>query len=124
MKISRQHSETKIDEFNGLYCEQLFGLGQTLSAGLSLFYIVISGVSYKFFIDEGVLFWSEALQDPEDDLTDNEKYIDILSCYDIQNEEKLNGIHMKNGMLEINIGGGRLKFTNIDDMMLVHKVYV
>ncbi|MEZ8083715.1 hypothetical protein [Enterovibrio norvegicus] len=122
MSIIRQHSETEISELKGHHCDQLIGVGSTVSNGLSLFFIFVSGVMYKFFIDEGVLTWEESLQNPEDDLYDGESYIDLVSHFGIPRSGELRKIEMSDSTLKIHFPNMGLQFTNKDEMTFVTKV--
>ncbi|WP_419903361.1 hypothetical protein [Kiloniella sp.] len=103
MSVSRQDSQTEIPELVGTRCEEFCGVGRSLKDGLGVFYICLSRTSYRFFIDVGVLFWSESPKDPEDDLLEGESYIDLLPSFGIQPLSKVTKIEMKEGKLLIQL---------------------
>jgi hypothetical protein len=124
MSASRQHSETEISELIGTRCEELLGVGETLTDGLSIFYILLSGVMYKFFIDEGVLFWGESQLNPEEDLEEGESYINIILSLDLQSSLKVKSIKMKDKMLIIQFSNCAILFYNNDDLTFVKKIII
>ncbi|WP_425628499.1 hypothetical protein [Vibrio neptunius] len=122
MAITRQHGETEITELVGTRCEEILGVGSKLSDGLSVIFILLSGIMYKFFIDESVLFWGESKRDPEEDLDEGESYISLLPHFNIQSPAEVRKIEMKDGKLVVQFGDCAIEFRNNDDMTHVVKL--
>jgi len=118
MTITRQHNETEFPELAGKYCERILGVGTDITDEFSIFFIVISGIMYKFFIDEGVLFWDKCLQDPEEDLDEGERYVDILPSFRL-NSANVVKIEMKNKKLLVQLDKGTILFEDNDGSTIV-----
>jgi hypothetical protein len=97
-------------------------VGHSISDGFSLFFIFVSGVMYKFFIDEGVLFWDESQIDPKEDLCDGESYIDLMSSFDIPTSNDIKKIKMSNGKLRLHFTDVGLELTNKDELTFIEKI--
>ncbi len=119
--IVRQHCETEIPELVGSVCEGFHGIGKGLSNGMLYFFISLSGISYRFFIDEGILFW-----EPGELLSNTD--LDGEECQDITSQFNLNGsqislIKMQDGVLEIQFDGGKtLKLTENDGLTYIEAI--
>ena len=98
MKITRQDPET--------------------SSGMTFFVIKLSGTSYRFFIDVGVLFWEEGTQNPEEDLDDGEAYQDILAEFRVP-AGNVKFISMRKGTLSIKMGSETILFVDTDDSTFI-----
>jgi len=66
-----------------------------------VFYLEAEGTWYRFFIDSDVLFWVTTEPDPEDDLADDEDYIDILAIAGKSECLKIRRIEMSDGSLSL-----------------------
>jgi len=107
--INRQHHTTEMPELAGKECEELIGVGKSIENGISLFFIKLSGDYYRFFIDEGVLFWNKATKE---DLDEEYEYLDLLLYYKTK-LGKIKNISMKNRTLTIE--GEQIQFLFKDD---------
>jgi hypothetical protein len=124
VSIYREHDDTQIPELVDSICNEFFGVGRKFNAGMTIFFISLSGVFYRFFIDESILFWDVGNQDPEDDLSEGEKYIDIASKYNLKNL-KITNIQIKDGILYIVFNDvEKLKFINNDDLTFIEMQHI
>lgn len=105
MSIRIQSNEVEVPELVGTVIEEFWGVDNSISKEILFLYITLSGISYRFFIDEGVLFWEEGSNDPEDDLEESQSYIDILSLYDVP-LQPVKKIEMKDRKLSIILSAG------------------
>jgi len=85
--------------------EEFWGVGDPDSKEMLFFYITLSGTSYRFFVDVGVLFWEKGSKDPEDDLGDDQSYINLLSLHDVHSQP-VKKIEMKDHKLYLFLASG------------------
>ncbi len=122
MNINRQHHETEIPELIGAICESFLAVGSSSKTGFSMFFIKLSGITYKFFLDESVLFWDKSDQDPEDDLGDEVSYIDLRTIVSINFNIEVKRISMSSGKLKIQFPNQTLVFSNTEDLTYIEEI--
>jgi len=83
--ISLQKSLAEINELYGKKCFAIYSIGKSISDELYNFFIETDVGNYNFYIDEGVLFFTNQDRDPEDDLSEEDEYIDITSIHHLNN---------------------------------------
>jgi len=116
--INRQHHTTQIPQLVGKECEELIGIGNSIQEGIYLFFIKLSGDYYRFFIDEGVLFWDEATKE---DLDEEDGYLDLLLYYKTK-LGKIKNISMKNSSLTIEGEQKQFLFKNNNGLTFIEYI--
>ncbi|MGH6650376.1 MAG: hypothetical protein ACREB7_04510 [Sphingopyxis sp.] len=99
-------------EIFGKLCENFVAVSNQESAIYSLFYMTISGVSHRFFLDAGALFWSSGMEpDEDDDLLEGDVYVDFAKQYDLAGS-RIESIDFANDLLRMRFANGvRLNFA-------------
>lgn len=112
-RVVRQDENTTLDELEGEACEGFVGVLDRNSDRYEVFYIVLDGVSHRFFLDAGLLFWrSHEVLNPENDLSNGSEYVDLGDRHELEGY-KVGSISMKDCMLTLEfIGGKRMAFAN------------
>lgn len=115
MEIARQHETTTINELSGAECTRVLGVGPAHELGPLFCYIQAGGEWYRFYIQQGILFWITTEPDPEDDLGEGEEYADILEDAGV-NKSLIESIEMGDGCLTITFATGqRLTFREVSE---------
>lgn len=109
--ITRQHLETRMTEIFGKACESFVAVFDQETALYSPFYMTISGVSHRFFLDAGLLFWSSHREpDEDDDLLDSDVYVDFGKQYDLAGS-RIESVDFAHDLLSMRFSNGvRLNF--------------
>lgn len=82
-EITRQHDETSMTEIVGQNCERFIAVCNN-DEMYNIFYLELSNVYHRFFLDAGLLFWrSGENPDEEDDLYGGDRYVDLGREYDL-----------------------------------------
>lgn len=69
MEVIRQHESTTLVELEDAECENFVGVHDRTADHYEVFYLVSNGVSHRFFLNAGLLFWrSHQNRDSDDDL--------------------------------------------------------
>ena len=91
MNLTRQHAETELPELYGQPCQKLQVIrSKDAPCRVSIFYLRASDVWHRFYLDAGLLFWSEGSPPThDDDLLDGEERVEMgdawgLTGYDIE----------------------------------------
>jgi hypothetical protein len=100
MEILRQSDDTTIPELFGRRASRMLGVGRSLVAGACFLYLNVDKSWYRFFIDCRILFWVTSAPDREDDLADDEEYVDVFDELGVAPQQVIRSIEMKNGILE------------------------
>lgn len=104
--ISRQHSETEIPEIVGKTCDSILAVGGSIIGNILIFYVSLGGMWLRIFLDAGALFVDVCEgPDPEDDLDDGEKYLDLITIYGLKKEE-ISVASMKDGVFRLGFKSG------------------
>ena len=103
-EITRQHDETSMTEVAGQNCERFIAVCNNDEI-YYIFYLKLSNVYHRFFLDAGNLFWrSGENPDEEDDLDGGDRYVDLGREYDLVGSS-VSSIIFQNDRLE-------MKFSN------------
>ncbi len=116
MKIQRQHETTTIDELEGTTCKELKGVGSIKNNCFHFWYLRANDIWYRFFLQHSILFWDTSAPDPEDDLSDNEDYHDLLAQIGPPGSRVIGTIKMSDDILTITFTDGpALVFSESQD---------
>jgi len=78
MKIFRQHTETELPEIVGKLCSEIVAVPSDEENVVYSLYLRVEETWLRIFIQAGLLFADECSgPDPEDDLSEDEKYLDL-----------------------------------------------
>ena len=107
MRITRQHSETEINELYGKACSELLAVVEKQKSNIAdYFYLRIDETWHRFALSAGLLFWDEnEAPDEEEDIEDEEAYRDLGNELNLVNKS-LQKIEMKNGRLDFRVEDG------------------
>ncbi len=107
MTIHRQHSDTEIIELYDRKCERLIAVvNRNMPFTVSILYTMADDIWHRFFIDAGLLFWSEGQNPDEDeDIGTGEEYTDIGLQLGVIGKS-FKKICMTNGELTISFNNG------------------
>lgn len=108
MRITRQHEVTTIEELRNAKCTSLLGIGPGGELGYYAWYLEANHTWYRFFIQHGILFWDTLAPDPEDDLSEGEKYREVFDDRWSNEHRSIVQVVMEGGCLKIAFKGGRL----------------
>ena len=101
MKITRQDVTTVISELANAKLTKLIAAREDEDDRFCFFYLEAEGTWYRFFNEMGILFWDTADPDPEEDLIDNEEYIDIIALGGMAKQSKIRRIEMRDAVLTL-----------------------
>ncbi len=101
MPIYRQHESTELQEIHNKKCNKILGIPTDNDGIFIALYVQLNEIWLRVFIQAGILFVDECDgPDPEDDLDDNEEYVDISLPYDDQCLMVKSAV-MKDGVFQI-----------------------
>lgn len=110
--VTRQHDTTTLKELEGNVCEKFVGVFARDTDNYIIFYMVLDGVSHRFFLDAGILFWTSHEDDSDDDLFDGDKSIDLGFRNGVLGE-KVDYISIDECVLTLRFRNGKeIEFTN------------
>jgi hypothetical protein len=115
--ITRQHTETDIYEMVGTTCNRFLAVSGEVSDSVVIFYISLGNLWLRGFLDEKVLFIDVCDgPDPDDDLDDNEEYLDLGEKYALK-DRKITKASIKEGAFELYFDcGTKLVFEQLGDI--------
>lgn len=112
-KVVRQHETTEVSELYGATCHAFLAVCVAGQETVGPMYIYLDGIWHRFYLDAGLLFWTEGCEPHEDDeLLNNESFVDWgerLKVCGIQ----ITGIIMRDSVLT-------LAFANGEQVVLKH----
>ena len=104
--IIRQHESTTLVELVGKVCEDFVGVYDRVGDRYEVFYMKMEGVSHRFFLDAGLLFWrSHQSYDPDNDLFDGGEYVNLGLQGGVVGE-KVKSISMEDSVLTLEFENG------------------
>ena len=105
MNIYRQHDETELSEIYGMECKKILAIPGELRDVVHALYMYVGSIWLRLFVDLESLFVDECDgPDPEDDLNENEEYVDYGYC--LENiDSNIDSATMKNGQFTIILRG-------------------
>jgi len=115
--IHRQHESTSIPELRNALCSAFKAVSCAGGERYGIFFIELSGVWHRFYLDAGLLFWEEGkTPDPSEDLLEGERYTDMGKDLQIVGSA-ICEITMFNSQLTLQFdNGARLTLRNgVDD---------
>lgn len=121
MRITRQHSETEMQELYGKTCHALLAVVEEEKNNIAYFlYLRTDKTWHRFSLDAGVLFWDEnEAPDPEDDISGSVVYRELGTELKLVNKT-LNKIKMENGQLEFCVEDGTgFQLVDLEDGILI-----
>ena len=107
MHITRQHSETEMQELYGKTCSELLAVVEKPESNMADYlYLRINETWHRFALSAGVLFWDEdEAPDEEEDIEDEEVYRDLGTELNLV-DKILQKIEMKNRQLNFMVEDG------------------
>ncbi len=122
MNIVRQDAWTEFPELIGHTCNELMGVGDSHDQGYDIFYMSLDNSTYRFFMDVDILFCRPAEKDPDDDIGDGKRYIDLFEALGVQAPLVISKIEFKSGVLMMSFENDRIIFfSDEEEMTLVQR---
>ena len=121
MRITRQHSETEMQELYGQVCHALVAVVEEEKNNIAYcLYLRTDQTWHRFSLDAGVLFWDEnEAPDEEDDISGSVAYRELGIELKLVNKT-LNKIKMENGRLDFQVEDGTsFQLVDLEDGILI-----
>lgn len=116
--INRQLDNTTLTEVNGKICRDFIGVFSGKINKYLYFYIDISKIYHRFYLDAGLLFWSSDVNfDPENDLLEGDHYVNLGNKFNVTGS-KIENISMANCHLDMEFNNG-VRITLKNDVQKV-----
>lgn len=108
MNIYRQHDETELSEIYGMDCKKIMAVPSGQKDIVHCLYLYVGSIWLRIFINAELLFVDECEgPDPEDDLDEDEEYIDYWGSLEKRNNI-IESACMKAGVFTIVFRGGAI----------------